>query len=180
MVMASGLEWKALANFSSLDLSAASARCCWVMSRRVVTLQGWSSTVMRRLEITQVSGAPLRWLTTTATLLRACSRITRSMRCARSTDSAHRPISSAVRPITWSVPQPKVWVNAGLISMNWPVSWRVTQIGSGLTWNRLANFSSEALRRCSRSTWSVMSSKVPAMRSGLPCSSRYSRARLSM
>ncbi|MNN94011.1 hypothetical protein D3C81_2125620 [compost metagenome] len=60
MVMASGLEWKALANFSSLDFSAASARCCWVMSRRVVTLQGWSSTLIRRLEITQVKGAPLR------------------------------------------------------------------------------------------------------------------------
>jgi hypothetical protein len=34
-----GAEWNALANFSSLALSAASERCCWVMSRRVVTMQ---------------------------------------------------------------------------------------------------------------------------------------------
>ncbi|MNJ35058.1 hypothetical protein D3C77_297870 [compost metagenome] len=178
--MASGLEWNALANFSSLALSAASARCCWVMSRRVVTLQGWSSTLIRRLDITQVSGWPSLWLTTTATLFSAWSRITRSMRRARSADSAHRPISSAVLPSTCSALQPNTWVKAGLISMNWPLSWRVTQIGSGLAWNRLANFSSELVRRCSRSTCSVMSSRVPAMRSGLPCSSRYSRARLSM
>lgn len=36
--------------------------------------------------------------------------------------------------------QPKVWVNAGLISINAPPSRQVTQIGSGLAWNRLANF----------------------------------------
>ncbi|KWV85002.1 hypothetical protein PFLmoz3_05410 [Pseudomonas fluorescens] len=54
MDIASGLEWNALANFSSLALSAASERCCWVISRSVVTMHGWSLTLIKRLEIMQV------------------------------------------------------------------------------------------------------------------------------
>jgi hypothetical protein len=142
MVMASGLEWNALANFSSLALSAASERCCWVMSRRVVTMHGWSPTLIRRLEITQVRAARpcggRRWPRCSGLLadhlfdaLQALGRL------------VPQADFSALRPSTSAALQPKVWV-AGLISMNWPVSWRVTQIGSGLTWNRLANFSSEA------------------------------------
>ncbi|MNE48880.1 hypothetical protein D3C80_1433700 [compost metagenome] len=65
MVMASGLEWKALANFSSLAMRAASARCWAVMSRRVVTLHAWFSTLIRRLEITQVRTWPSWWFTET-------------------------------------------------------------------------------------------------------------------
>ncbi|MCY1407054.1 hypothetical protein D9M71_223360 [compost metagenome] len=172
MVMASGLEWKALANFSSLALSAASERCCWVMSRSVVTMQAWSPTLIWRLEITQVRACPSLCWTRMATLFRPCSRITCSIRRRLFADASHRPISSALRPITSAALQPKVWVKLELISMNWPLSWWVTQIGSGLTWNSVANFSSEATSRCSRSTWSVMSSKVPAMRTGTPLSSR--------
>ncbi|MCY1559395.1 hypothetical protein D9M68_964300 [compost metagenome] len=97
----------------------------------------------------------------------------------RSALSAQKLTSGPLRPTISSGVQPKVSLKLSLISTNAPSRMRDTQIGSGLAWNRVANFSSEADRRCSRCTRSLMSIRMPAMRNGLPCSSRYSLAVLS-
>lgn len=75
--------------------------------------------------------------------------------------------------------QPKTSLKLGLMSTNRPLSSSDTEIGTGLLWNRVENFSSEARSRCSYSTLLVMSLRMPVMRKGVPWASRYSRAVLS-